>query len=171
MGVEAQEGVWFEGEIMVLIPREMGCLHEKYIRLHGRSMYKNYKSICFELKMRKNALGILASYSRPNKGGESGVLVPCVAMAPLGLSLLAVHLVDGPKGEEKILRQPLRAQAGESCRRETQGIAKGEALFQLWVVSEEPNRPKSQPAQRSRPWANARVELIFSSFDVDLFVP
>lgn len=71
--------------------------------------------------MRKNALGILASYSRPNKGGESGVLIPCVAMAPLGLSLLAVHLVNGPK----ILRQPLRAQAGESCRRETQRHCQG----------------------------------------------
>lgn len=76
--------------------------------------------------MRKNALGILASYSRPNKGGESGVLVPCVAIAPLGLSLLAVHLVNGPKGDGKILRQPLRAQAGESCRRETQRHCQGQ---------------------------------------------
>lgn len=31
-GVEAQKGGWFEGEIMGLTPREMGCLHEKYIR-------------------------------------------------------------------------------------------------------------------------------------------
>lgn len=48
-----------------------------------------------------------------------------MATAPLGLSLFAVHLVDGPKGDRVVLRWPSEVTQTE----EPKVIAKGEALF------------------------------------------
>lgn len=48
-----------------------------------------------------------------------------MATASLGLSLFALQLVDGPKGDRVVLRRPSEVtQTGEP-----KGIAKGEMLF------------------------------------------